>query len=254
MKVSLVHMKVRKRLEDNLESARKNLLRASGEAVFIGLPEYFSLPNPPECYRSAEEIVSKAYDKTIDFLQDISQEIPSCYIIGGTLIEEGKNGFFNTCTLWKDGKNVGRYRKRNLTQSEVKLGLERGEGSFILDMKLGRVGFLVCADIFSSKVVEQTASLKPEVIFLPVSASSTHPKVEGHPLSEKIASEKGMFINKIGNIRSNARGGRSAIIAPWGIVAEASESQTDLLITAELNMTKLREYRNKISKSPSNGL
>lgn len=248
-------MKVRNSLKKNLEAARKNILQASNQKpVFIGLPEYFSLPDPPRDYSSAEEIFHRTYKTSINFLEEISQEVPSSYIIGGTVMEREEERFFNTCTLWKDGEKIGKYRKRNLTQVEVKLGVNKGKGSFILDMKSGRVGLLICADIFSPNVVDQTTSLEPEVIFLPVSASSTHPKVQGHPLSEKTASEKGIFITKIGNVRSNARGGRSAVIAPWGVVTEASDAQTDLVIIAELDMPKLRAYKGKISKNSSNGL
>jgi predicted amidohydrolase len=45
------------------------------------------------------------------------------------------------------------------------------------------------------------------------------------------------------------RGGRSAIIAPWGILGEVSDAPEDSILTADLDMQRLREYRKKLSKS-----
>ena len=77
----------------------------------------------------------------------------------------------------------------------------------------------------------------------------THPTVKGHPLTEQIAKDYGLFILKVGNVSSNMRGGRSAIIAPWGILGEVSDAPEDTVLTADLDMQKLREYRAKLSKS-----
>jgi predicted amidohydrolase len=54
---------------------------------------------------------------------------------------------------------------------------------------------------------------------------------------------------KVGNVCSNMRGGRSAIIAPWGILTEVTDSLQDSILTADLDMQRLREYRKNISKS-----
>jgi predicted amidohydrolase len=44
------------------------------------------------------------------------------------------------------------------------------------------------------------------------------------------------------------RGGRSAIIAPWGILGEVSDAPEDSILTADLDMQRLREYKRKLSK------
>ncbi len=73
----------------------------------------------------------------------------------------------------------------------------------------------------------------------------THPSVEGHPLTEGIARDYGVFILKVGNVSSNMRGGRSAIIAPWGVLGEVTDAPEDSVLTADLDMERLREYRKK---------
>jgi len=93
------------------------------------------------------------------------------------------------------------------------------------------------------------AQLGAEIFSLPVAAMGTHPIVKGHPLTEGIARDYGVFVLKVGNVCSNMRGGRSAIIAPWGIIGEVTDAPGDSVLTADLDIERLREYRKKLSKS-----
>lgn len=249
MKISLIHMKTRNSIAQLLSAARKRICEAAKQKPnFIALPEYFSVPGFIENFSSAEEIFEKTYNPTVEFLKNVSAEFPNIYIVGGTLIEKSQSAFFNTCTVWRNAELLGSYRKRNLVNIELKLGIGKGNKPFILETEFGKVGILICADIFDSETVKQTVSLGTETIFLPVASLSTHPNVKGHPLSEKIALENGVFIVKVGNVRSNAKGGRSAIIAPWGIIEEAEETPSDKVLTADLDMQRLRRYREEINK------
>jgi predicted amidohydrolase len=58
-----------------------------------------------------------------------------------------------------------------------------------------------------------------------------------------------VFVIKVGNVRSSTRGGRSAVIAPWGVIEEVSDAPKDSIITADLDMPRLREYRKKLNKT-----
>ncbi len=249
MKISLIHMKTRNSLTQLLSAAREKIREAAKQKPnFIALPEYFSVPGFIENFSSAEEIFEKTYNSTVEFLKNVSAEFPNIYIVGGTLVEKSQNAFFNTCMIWKNAKLLGSYRKRSLINMEVKMGINKGDKPFVLETEFGKVGILICADIFDSEAVKQTVSLGAETIFLPVASLSTHPNVKGHPLSEKIASENGVFIIKVGNTCSGAKGGRSAIIAPWGIIEEAEETPSDKVLTADLDMKRLRRYREEINK------
>jgi predicted amidohydrolase len=72
--------------------------------------------------------------------------------------------------------------------------------------------------------------------------------VKGHPLTEKLSTDNGIYVVKVGNVSSNARGGRSAFITPWGIEQEATDAVKDSLMTIDFNMQKLREYRKFLKK------
>ncbi|MEM0313336.1 MAG: carbon-nitrogen hydrolase family protein [Candidatus Bathyarchaeia archaeon] len=252
LRVSLIHMETRETLEAALSAARKSIQKAAEfNPNFIALPEYFSVPGFFENYPSAKEIFEKTYKPTLQFLQQVSSFFSSIYIVGGTIVEGCHNAYFNTCTLWRNGHLLGSYRKRSLINAEKRIGFSVGEKPFVFSTEFCNIGILICADIFNSEAVEQTVSMGAEVLFLPVAALYAHPDVKGHPLSERIASEKGLFIIKIGNVRSGARGGRSAVIAPWGVIQEVPDVSSDFILTTDLDIQKLRNYREKLSRTLS---
>ncbi|PVX27364.1 MAG: hypothetical protein CW716_02735 [Candidatus Bathyarchaeum sp.] len=123
------------------------------------------------------------------------------------------------------------------------MGLHVGSTYRVFETEYCKVGILICADVFYPRTVRKLASLGAEAIFLPVSASRTHPPVKGHPLTEKRAKEHKVFILKNGNTRSNSRGGNSAIISPWGIVNQAKDEMNTKIISADLDIARLRKLR-----------
>jgi predicted amidohydrolase len=232
-------------MEENLKTAEQMVHKAAeAGADYICLPEYFSIPYSLESHNAIESVFNETYEPTLLFLKQISKNVEA-YIIGGTIIGKFRDNFYNTCFLVKKGEVFGKYRKMHLTNWEKTLGLNRGRTLHVFETELGRIGILICADVFFPKTVKKLVSMGAEVIFLPVSASGTHPTVKGHPLSIERARENLVFILKNGNIKSNSRGGSTAIISPWGILNEAKNELTEQIISADLDLTKLRSYRRK---------
>lgn len=242
-------MKVRNSPKGNLEAASTAVHKAAEKKpAFIALPEYFSVPNNMEHFISAEKISRETYDETICFLAEISKEFPNIYILGGTALEEDHGVFYNTSTLWKKGSLIGKYRKRNPISAELKAGVSRGDKPAVFTTDYCKVGMLVCADMFDPTTIKAVVDLGAELVFLPVAAMGTHPHVTGHPLTEKLATDNGIYVVKVGNVSSNARGGRSAFITPWGIEQEATDAVEDLVMTMDFDMQKLREYRKSLKR------
>jgi predicted amidohydrolase len=67
--------------------------------------------------------------------------------------------------------------------------------------------------------------------------------VKGHPLTSKRAENNKVFILKNGNTRSKSRGGNSAIISPWGMLSQAKDEMNTKIISADLDIDKLRKLR-----------
>jgi omega-amidase len=249
LKVSLVHMKVRNSLKGNLEAAATAVHKAAEQKpAFIALPEYFSVPNNMEHFNSAEKISKETYEETMKFLAEASKELANIYLLGGTVLEEDHGTYYNTSTLWRNGALIGKYRKRNPIKAELKAGVSRGDTPAVFTTEHCKVGMLVCADMFDPPTIKAVVDLGAELVFLPVAAMGTHPHVTGHPLSEKLATENGVYLVKVGNVSSNARGGRSAFITPWGIEQEASDAVKDSVMTIDFDMQKLREYRKSLKR------
>lgn len=242
-KVSLIHMLIQDSLEENLKTSEQLILKAAESgANFICLPEYFSIPCNIETQTSTDLIFTETYESTLRFLKHISKEVDAC-IIGGTVFEKFRGKFYNTCPFLKGGKVLGKYRKMHLTEAEKKLGLNHGKTFQVFETEVCRVGILICADLFYPRTVKKLISKGAEAIFLPVSASGTHPPVKGHPLSIERARDNLVFILKNGNIKSNARGGSTAIVAPWGILNEAKNECKEEIVSADLDLARLRNMR-----------
>jgi predicted amidohydrolase len=242
-------MKVRNSLKGSLEAAATAIRKAAQQKpAFIALPEYFSVPNNMEHFNSAEKISKETYEETMKFLADSSKEHQGIYVLGGTVLEEAGGKFYNTSTLWRNGKLVGKYWKRNPINAELKAGVSRGDKPAAFTTEHCIVGILVCADMFDPPTIKAVVELGAELVFLPVAAMGTHPHVKGHPLTEKLATENGIYVVKVGNVSSNARGGRSAFITPWGIEQEASDAVKDSVMTIDFDMQKLREYRKTLRR------
>jgi len=242
-------MKVRGSLKGNLEAAATAVHKAAKQKpAFIALPEYFSVPNNMEHFTSAEKISKETYEETMKFLAETSKELSNIYLLGGTVLEEDHGAFYNTSTLWRNGSLIGKYRKRNPISAELKAGVSRGDKPAVYTTEYCKVGLLVCADMFDPPTIKAVVDLGAELVFLPVAAMGTHPHVTGHPLTEKLSTDNGIYVVKVGNVSSSARGGRSAFITPWGIEQEASDAVKDAVMTIDFDMQKLREYRKSLKR------
>jgi omega-amidase len=241
-------MKIRDSLENNIEAAKTAVQKAAKQKpALIALPEYFTVPNCMADFTDAQKISHETCRKTLDFLKKISEELDDIFLLGGSVIEEDNGKYYNTSTLWKKGSPIAKYKKINPIQAEIKAGVAKGSKPVVVNTDIGKIGLLVCADTFDPNLVKQTAKIGAEIISLPVASMGTHPTVKGHPLTEKIASDYGLFLLKVGNVCSSMRGGRSAIIAPWGILGEVTDEPEDSILTRELDMLRLREYRRKLN-------
>lgn len=242
-------MKVRNTVKGNLDAVSIAIRNASkNNPAIIALPEYFSVPGCLSNFYSAAKIAKSTTKITYDFLAKESKKIPNIYLLGGTYLEKENSKIYNTSTLWKNGFLIGKYKKKNPIKGELLAGVSKGREPVVIQTEIGKIGLLVCADMFDAKLVSKVKTLGAEILSLPVAAMGSHPAVRGHPLTEKVASENGVYILKVGNVCSSTIGGRSAVIAPWGIIAEVSDSIEDKMISAQLDMKRLTLYRKKINK------
>lgn len=160
MKVSVLHMEIRNTLEDNLIAAKTAVLKAAKQnPSIIALPEYFTVPNCMADFTNAKKISEETCAKTLDFLQKISQTIDDVYLLGGTVLEEDSDKYYNTSTLWRSGKLLAKYKKISPIRAELEAGVAKGSIPIVIDTEFGKLGMIVCADTFNPEVVTKVAAL-----------------------------------------------------------------------------------------------
>lgn len=211
---------------DNIENARQAICRS--QADFFILPEFFSIPTGD--FRkdySLEECYLQTSVPAQAMLRQASRVFGG-YLIGGSVLEKADNVYYNTCYVYQNGQTVASYRKINITQEEIDLGITPGTETVIFETPFGRAGLIICADVINRETVTKVAS-KCDIIFLPVSGTNPdHPPVKGHPLSVKIADLFKITIVKVARI--NVFGGKplfssSAVVMPGRVVWEAGEKE-----------------------------
>lgn len=232
LRVCLLQVEDLGSVEGNVRHAEEMLLKAK-DADFACLPEFFAIP------RGYDKSIYDAWRENmaaIDMLRRASERIKG-YVIGGSVIEKEADRFYNTCFIFKKGELVAKYRKINLTDEEESKGLTPGKEILSLKTEYGYVTVLICADILDMDLAEKAAQGKT-IVFLPISLTKPqHPKVRGHPLTEKLAKKCNTYVAKVSRIGVEGDvkfGVKSVIISPKGVVAEATSETEEEILCAEI--------------------
>ena len=67
--------------------------------------------------------------------------------------------YYNTSTLWKNGSLLAKYKKINPIQAEIKAGVAKGTQPVVVNTEIGKIGLMVCADMFDPDLVKKIANL-----------------------------------------------------------------------------------------------
>ena len=229
MRIAIYQMADRGEAELNIKAAYRAVVET--KADFFCLPEFFSIPAD---YKKRGKSLEDAWFETsvpaIESLKKASMRFKG-YIIGGSVLEKCEDRYYNTCFVFRDGEIVAKYRKINLTDWEASIGISPGNETVSVKTKFGRFGVLICADCLNEKIVDRVAR-ENDLIFLPISITNpAHAKVEGHPVSEKIARKYGVVVVKTSRIAYGV-GVKSAVVKPDGIALEARNCCEEELILA----------------------
>ena len=231
MKIALYQMEDRGNVKENIKAAYDAIVKT--KADFICFPEFFTIPAE---YKNWGKTVEDAWKEisipTINAIKDASKLFKG-YVIAGSVVEKDENKYYNTCFVFKNGEVVAKYRKMNPIDEEIKMGISRGRDVVSIKSKYGRFGILICADCLNSETVEKVGKLN-DIVFLPISLTDpSHPKVEGHPVSERIAKEHNIIVAKVSRI-AWGNGVKSVVMSPSGIVKEASSCCEEEIVVAEI--------------------
>jgi omega-amidase len=207
---------------------------------FVCLPEHYPLPTNVLNIEQAGTL----FDKRRGYLESISSRL-STVLIGGTLTELTPEGYYNTCYVFEDGKEVGFYRKVYPTAREQEAGILKGSEFKIFELRGIRVGVLICADVLFQESFEELSALRFEITFIPTAS----PFRKGESIEEKYVRDRSIFVEGakklgcpvvktcgVGTTFGHPIQGRSLIATPEGVVtrAEPTQEQDALILFAEL--------------------
>lgn len=133
-------------------------------AELIVLGEYITCKNGTSDYA---EVAEKIPGASSLFFGELAKK-HDCYIVF-SIPERDKNEIFNASVLvGPDGKIVGKYRKVALPREEIQHGISPGTEYPVFETRFGKVGMMVCYDVFFPEVARELSLNGAEVIALPI--------------------------------------------------------------------------------------
>jgi predicted amidohydrolase len=150
------------------------------------------------------------------------------YIIAGMLELDGGKTYNTAVLIDREGRIAGKYRKTHLPLAEVEDGITPGSEYPVFDTDFGRIGILICWDLFFPETVRILRLKGAEIVFLPLAGDpgARH----WNTVTRARALDDGIYL-----VASVSEGVASRIVDSDGeVVAET----TDGLATADLNLSK----------------
>ena len=148
--------------EENLRQAVELVARAPAGTDIICFPETFSVASID---REKERPCAENAAHTPRFLEALGKSAAarSVYLVLG-LPHENRNVTF---ILDRRGREAGRYVKCHLTAGEREKGLDEGTSLPVFELDFGKVGVLVCYDLYFPEHARALALAGAEVLFHP---------------------------------------------------------------------------------------
>ncbi len=150
---------------DNLKEFEKYIDMAGEEkADIVCLPEGITVIGTGKKYLDVAESVPGS---TTEFLGKLAKK-HHMYIIAGLYEREGPVVYNTAVLLGRDGTLKGKYRKASLPTDEIVNGLTPGDSFPVFDTDFGKIGIMICYDVYFPEPARMLAFHGAEVIFLPI--------------------------------------------------------------------------------------
>lgn len=143
-------------LADHREKLGSFIKKAASEgADIICFPEtIYQPPMPIECMEYIQAHIGP-------FCKDYK-----IWAVVGTVMHD--EGLCNSAVVInRKGEVVGTYHKQHLLGGEREYGLQAGRQPLIIDTDFGRIGVVICYDIFSAKVISQYEDQGVQLLLCP---------------------------------------------------------------------------------------
>jgi predicted amidohydrolase len=153
------------------KTARENLEKcvpiveeaARGKADLVVLGEHIQSQGIKPGHQMAEPMPGPSSE----FLGALAQK-HNLYIVAGLIERDGARIYATAVLMGPDGRMVGKFRKTTLTDGEIASGMTPGHEYPVFQTRFGKVGMMICYDVFVPEPARQLALNGAEIIALPV--------------------------------------------------------------------------------------
>ncbi len=142
------------------------------EFSVVGYPDIPELPPEEDEYRNREDI--RPYVETVPgpstrYFGNLAKQLGVYLQVGFAERDPATDIYYNVAVaLNPRGEIVGKYRKVNLYQGEHHF-LSPGKGATIYETPFGRVGMIICADVYGFSPMSELIAQKVDVLALSTS-------------------------------------------------------------------------------------
>ncbi len=154
---------------ENCQAYAPFIADAAGQgADLIVLPEYLSCQRLPGNLTDHAEPVPGPCS---EYLGSLAAKYDT-HIVAG-LLERDSTLVYNVAVLLgPDGELIGKYRKVALPREEIERGISPGHEYPVFDTAFGKVGMMVCYDVFFPEVARRLTMNGAEIIALPIAGGN----------------------------------------------------------------------------------
>jgi beta-ureidopropionase len=239
--------------EKNLAKAGMLVEVAAGEgAQIIALPQLFSLPWFPATIDRKNMALAENADTgpTALFLKETARRLGVVLI--GSVFEEDNGAYFNTAIVAGPDGVTGKYRKVHVPQIplwEERAYFSPGDLGFpVFDTPFGRIGVLLCWDIFFPEGFRILALNGAEIVFALTASAFEHSHKKWERAISAAAHANGFFVFRVTRVGKEERQefyGKSFCCGPDGEMIDEPSGASEGVIIAETALGDLAAVRNE---------
>lgn len=236
--------------ERNIEKSLKLIYQAAGKgAKLIVLPELcntgYAFSTREEVYPLAEKV---SEGETLKAWTKAAREL-GVYICGGIVeLDEDEIRLFNSSVLVGPKGYIGKYRKLHLWNTENYFFEPGDEGLPVFETPIGKIGMLICYDMWFPEAFRVLALKGADVVCTPVNwVDSRNEEIRNMGTNMAIvnANNNNFFIvaaDRIGKERRARFPGRSIIVDPNGCTcAPIGSYDKEEIVMAEVDLFASRK-------------
>ncbi len=226
---------------------------AAGEgAKIIALPQLFSLPWFPATIDRKNMALAEDLESgpTSVFLRETAARLGAVLI--GSIFEEDRGAYFNTAIVAGPDGLIGRYRKVHVPQIplwEERAYFSPGDLGFpVFDTPFGRIGVLLCWDIFFPEAFRILALKGAEMVFALTASAFDHSHRKWERAISAAAHANGFFVfrvNRVGQSDKQEFYGKSFCCGPDGEMLDEPSGASEGVVMAEAALSEVASVRNE---------